>query len=124
MAQHACVEIAPPFMRIVQGAVGRLCDGVDGQVAPPQVFDQRHPRAEFDGEAAVAGSGFTFQAGQRIFFVGDGVQEHREVASHFPVAEPQQFLARGADHHPVPFLDGQPEQGIPNRAADQIHLHR
>ena len=43
--------------------------------------------------------------------------------SEISLSRGEHLRAAGADHHPVALLDRQPQQGIPNRAADQIHLH-
>ena len=51
------------------------------------------------------------------------MQKHREVAADFAIIQAQQLLAGAADDDPVAFLDRQPQQGVPNRSANQIHLH-
>jgi hypothetical protein len=51
------------------------------------------------------------------------MQEYGKVASDLAKVPAQQFFPGSADDDPVPFLDGEPEQAVPNRSANQIHLH-
>jgi len=60
---------------------------------------------------------------QRVLLVSQRVQKHRKVAADLAIFQTHQLLARAADHHPIAFPDGHAEQGVPNRSANQIHLH-
>ena len=103
--------------------IAGLCDGIDGQIAAREILLESDLRPELDRKAAISGRCLSLAPGQRIFFVGLGMQEHGEVAAHFAIFETQQFVAGAPDHHPVAFLDGQTQQRVSNRAANQIHLH-
>jgi hypothetical protein len=124
VTQHSRLEIAAATVGIDQAAVGGLCDCIDREVAAPQVLGERHLGSKADFEAAIARRDFAFEAGERVFLVALRMQKHREVAPDLSIVEPQHFLARAADHDPIAFLDGQSQQAVPNRAANQIHLHR
>lgn len=121
--EHAVLQVARTVVRVDQPAVAVLGHGVDGQVAPRQVFFQRGGGREVHAETFVAGGGFAFGARQRILFLGFRVQEYREAAADLLIAERQHFFGRGADHHPVAFLDRQSQQFVANRAADQVSFH-
>ena len=64
------LEIAPAAEGIDEGAVRRLRDGVDGQVAPREILLERDFGPEFDREAAIARRTLALEARQRIFLVG------------------------------------------------------
>jgi len=78
---------------------------------------------ELDDESAITGRHLPFETRQRIFFMRVGMQEHGKVPAHFAKLSAQQLVAAAADDDPVAFLDGQPEQGVPDGTANQIHLH-
>ncbi len=110
-------------MRVDQRAVGRLGDGVDGQIAARKIFFERHFRPEFDGESAIAGRHLALEPRERVFLVSVGMQKHRKVAADLAIFQAQQLLAGAADDDPIALLDGEAEQGVPNGSANQIHLH-
>jgi len=51
------------------------------------------------------------------------MEENRKVLADAPIPERLEVLRRRADDHEVAFLDGQAEQGVPDRAADLVNLH-
>ena len=123
MAQQARVEITAPAIRIDDVSGGILGHGVDGQVATAQVVFEFHVRRKLGGKAAVAGSDLALEPRQRVFFLGPGVQEYREVASHRNESSALELAGRGAHDHPVALLHLAAEKAIPDRAAHQVHLH-
>jgi hypothetical protein len=122
--QAARLDVAGAAVRIDERTVGGSRHGVDGQIAAREVLLERHLRTELDAESAIARRGLALAPRERVLLVSFGMQEHREIASHGPIAEALELLAGAADDHPVALLDGQAEQPVPNSAADQIHLHR
>ena len=123
MAQHTCLDIANTAEWIDQRAVIRLCDGVDGEVAAAQVFFQCYRRISVDHEAAIAAPALAFGAGQRMFFAGLRMQEHREVAAHRFEAQRQHGFGRAADHHVIVVAGVQAQQLVADGAADEIGFH-
>ena len=123
MTQHPRIEIAPAAMGIEQRAVGRLGNGIDGQIAARQIFLERDLRPEFDRKSAIAGRHLALEPRQGMLLVSVGMQKHRKVPADFPIFQAQQLLSGAADDDPIAFLDGQAEQGVPNGSANQIHLH-
>ncbi len=121
--QHPRFDVALAAERVDQRPAGRLRHRVDGQIAPREVLLERHLGSEFDGESAVAGCDLALEPRERVLLVRVRMQKYREVAPDLAVPEPQQLLPRAAHHHPIALLHRQPEQGVPNRPADQIHLH-
>jgi hypothetical protein len=98
-------------------------DGVDGEVAAPQVVLQRDVGRGVDGEALIAAAALALGAGERVFLVRLGMQEHREVLADRLEALLDHLLRGGADHHPVAILDLQAEQLVADGAADDVLLH-
>jgi hypothetical protein len=123
MTQHSGIQVLPAAERIDQRAVPRLSHGVDGQIAACEILFQSDVGAEFDGEPAIARRHLALEPRQRVLLVGLGVQKHGKIAADFAKVTAQQLLTGPADDDPVPLLDGKPEQGVPNRSANQIHLH-
>ena len=123
MAQHAGFDVAPAAEGIDQRAVRRLSNGVDGQIAASKILLESDFGTEVDTEAAIAGTHLALEPGQCVFLVSLGMQKHRKVASDFAIIQAQQLLPGSAHDDPVSLLDGQPQQGVPNRSANQIHLH-
>jgi hypothetical protein len=124
MAQHAILQILlaaigvhQVFEVAVACPVGRSGDGVDGEIAPRQVFFQRHIGSGVNHKAAIAHAVLALGARQRIFLMGLGVQKHRKVAPHGHEAARAHLLRRGADHHPVRVVDGQAQQCIAHGTA-------
>ena len=76
-----------------------------------------------DHKALVAWRGFALGAGQRVLFFGDGVQKDGEVFANGQKAIGHHLFWRRPHHHPVAVNDGQPEQSVANRPADQVDLH-
>jgi hypothetical protein len=123
MAQHARLQVAYAAVGIDQVAVGRLRNGVDGQVAAGEILVERDLGTEIDGEPPIAGGYFALEPRQRVLLVGCGVQKNRKVAPDLPIIQAQQLFAGATDHHPIALLYSQAEQGVPNGSANQIHLH-
>ncbi len=121
--QGARVDVALAAVGIDENALGGLRHGIDGEIAAREILLERHLGAELHRESAIARGDLALAAGERVLLVGVGVQEHRKVSSHFPIAELLELLPRAADDNPITLLDGKPEQPVPNGSADQIHLH-
>ncbi len=121
--QQARVEIAQTPVRIDHLAGIVLRHGIDGEVAAPEVVLEFDVRRELGGEAAVARAHLALGARQRVFFLGLGMQEYREIAAHGNVSGAFELSRRGAHDHPVPLGHLATEQAIPDRAAHQVHLH-
>ena len=97
--------------------------GIDGEIAPCQVFFQAHIRRRMDGKTVVARRSFPFSAGQCVFIVGLRMQEHRKVFAHRHKTLVQHVLRRAPHHHPVAIFHRQPHQCIAHRTANHIELH-
>ena len=138
MAKHPGLQVGPAMEGVHQvGVVGvnrvdRVSvlgrrsgqgDGVDGQVAPGQVFFQRDIGRGVHRKAVVAGPGFALGAGQGIFLVCLGVQKDGKVFAHWQKALGQQGLGGGTHHHPVAVFHGQAQQGIAHRTTHHVNLH-
>ena len=123
MAQHAGGDVALAAIGVGQRAVFALRNGVDGQVAPRQVFFERDIRGGVHGKAAVALGRLALGTGQRIFLTAGRMQKHRKVLADRYIALRHQRFGRGADHDPVAVLHRQAQQGIANRTADHVNLH-
>ena len=123
MPQHARRDIARAAVGIDERAVVALGNGVDGEVAPQQVFFQRYRRVGIDDEPAIAAATLALRARKRMLFARVRMQEYREVASHRLEAEVFHLRLRRTHHHPVPVAGRQAEQPVAHRAADEIGLH-
>ena len=133
VAQHFGPEVAATVIGVNQCVrffpARRVCGvstnrhRIDCEVAPRQVFFQRHIRCCVHCKAMVARAGLALGTGQRVFLVGLRVQEHREVLAHRQEAFCDQCVGRGAHHHPVAIGAGLAQQGIAHRATDQVDLH-
>jgi hypothetical protein len=88
-----------------------------------QVLLERDFGRELGSEAAVAGRGLAFESRQRVFLMRLRMQEYRKLAAHRAIAELFHLLRGGAHDHPVALANLQPEQLVPDRAANQIDLH-
>src|SRR5215471_7969398 len=51
------------------------------------------------------------------------VQKHGKLLPDRHVAELFELFGTSADHDPVPLMNGQPEQLVPNCASDQVNFH-
>ena len=123
VAQGARVEIPTPSEGIDQRAVGGLRHRIDGQVAPREILLQRHVGTESYVKAAVSGGHLALEPRERVFLLRVGMKKDRKVAPDLAVIQVQQLLARAADDDPVALLHRKAQQGVPNRSANQIHLH-
>ena len=97
--------------------------GVDGEVAPGQVFFKGDVGRCLHGKAFVAPGGFALGAGEGVFLAAFGVQKHRKVFAHGQKALRAHGLGRAAHHHPVAVIHALAHQGIAHRTADDKHLH-
>ncbi|MNZ96059.1 hypothetical protein D3C78_1152370 [compost metagenome] len=126
MAQQPGLQIALAAIGVVQAAAVRPAfarrHGIDRQVAPRQVFFQRHIGRGLDGKTAVAAAALALGAGQRIFLVAGRVQKHRKVAAHGLIALGHHLLGRRAHHHPVAVIHRPAQQLVAHRAADHQDL--
>ena len=120
MPQHLVLQVLLPAIRVDQPAVVGLRDSVDAQVAPRQIFFQRHFRRGVYHKTFVARRGFALGACQCVFLVGARVQKHRKVFTYRREAKRRHVLWRAAHHHPVAVRPAEAQQGIAHCAADQI----
>jgi predicted aminopeptidase len=123
VAQDTSLQIIGATKRIDEFAGRTLRDGIDRQIAPAQILRERHVGGEAHSEPAIARRDLGFQARERVFLFSLGMQEDRELASHRKVPESLEILRARADDHPVTLARGNPEELIPNCAADQVDLH-
>ena len=124
MAQDLVAQVAPAVERVDDRAGLVLRDGVDGEVAPEQVLLEGDGRIGVDLEAAIARCRLALGSGEGVLLVRFRVQEDGEVGAHRPVAGGDQLVDGRADQHPVAIAPGLPQQGIANRTADEVPLHR
>lgn len=123
MAQHLRLQVPLTPVRVHQRAIRRLGHGIDGQIAPGEVFFQRHIRRRVYRESAIAGPYLTLGPRQGDLLMGLGVEEHGKILADRQVTRIQQGLRVRADGDPIPVLHRQTQQGVADGAADQIHLH-
>ena len=71
----------------------------------------------------VAGGGLALGAGQRVFLTRLRVEEYREVLADRPVAEGLEFGGRRPDDAPVTLGGREPQELVPDGAANEVHLH-
>ena len=122
--QHPLGEVPLATVGVDDCTVRIPCHGIDRQVPPPQVFLQGDRRIAVHRKAGVAVALLALGAGEGVLVFGLRVQEYGEVLAHLRVALLQHLCRRGTDHHPVSFRDRILEQGIADRAADQVGFHR
>jgi len=103
------------------GAVAR--HGIDGQVAAPQVLFERDRGREIGDETTVTWPHLALEPGERVFLVGLGMQEHREIPAHGTITQVLELGGCGAHDHPVALLDRSAQQLVPDRAAYEVDLH-
>jgi len=123
VAQQPLFEIRPAAVWVDDAAVCILCHGVDGEVPPEQVVLQRDCGVAVHDKTGVPVAPLALGARQRVFFLGFGMQEHREILAHLLIALPQQIVRPGANDYPVAFHDRIAQQGIADRAANQVDFH-
>ena len=123
MAQNPALQILLPAERVDNPPVLVLRHRIDGQIAPLQIFFQRHIRVGEHLKRRVAAPRFALGACQCVFLVALRMQEHGEILAHRLIALRQQLFRRRAHHHPVAVFHRQVQQSIAHRAADQINLH-
>ena len=95
-------------------------NGVDGQVAPRQVFFQRDGGAGLHGKAPVAGGAFALGARQGVFLARLRMKENGKVLAHGHKAARGHVFRRGAHHHPVAVVHGQAQQTVAHGATDHV----
>ena len=69
-------------------------------------------------KAVIAACGFALGAGECVFLVRVGVQEHRKVFANRLIALCHQSLGRAAHNHPVAVRTREAHQGIAHCTAD------
>ena len=74
-------------------------------------------------EPVIAMPGFALGTGQRIFLMGFGVQEHREVFTDRGKPCGQHFFGRAPDDNIIPITRRQAEQSVAYGATDNVGLH-
>ena len=124
VAQHAGRKIALAAVRIDQRAVVVARHRVDREVAPGEVVLERDFGRREELEAAVAAPVLALGARERVFLVRVRMQEHREIATHRPVAGRDHDFGRRADDDPVAIGAAAAEQLVAHRAADAVDAHR
>ncbi|GAO26293.1 Nitrogen assimilation regulatory protein NtrX [Alicycliphilus sp. B1] len=112
----------------VEKAIGAypVCAGsyrIDSEVAPREIFLQRHVGRGLHDEAAVAAPALALGARQRVFLVRLGVQEHGKVAPHGHEAARHHVLGPGAHDDPVVVIDGAAQKPVAHGAAHHVDLH-
>jgi hypothetical protein len=123
MTQHARLDIAHAIERIGERAVLVLGNRVDGEVAPRQILLQRHRRIGLEHEAVIAAPTLALGTRQRVFLTRARVKEHRKVLAHRLVAQRQQLLRIGPDHHMIAIDHRPPKQPVTHRSANEMNLH-
>ena len=133
MAQHFGSQVGLSAIRIHDVALPiadrgvRQCfghsHGIQGQVAPRQVFFQRHIGRGLNGKAFVTPCRFSLGARQCEFFTRLRVQKNRKVFAHRHIALRCHGFRGAAHHHPIAVVDGQSHEGIPHRATHHINTH-
>jgi predicted thioredoxin/glutaredoxin len=84
VAQHARLDVAAAAVRVDQRAVLVLRDGVDSQVAAPEVVLERDLRPALEREAVVTAAGLALGARERVLLARLRVQEDREIPPDRP----------------------------------------
>ncbi len=121
-AQHPAFEVDSAVVRIEVLLRQRIPgNGVDGEVAPPRGFVERHVRIARDGEAAMPAAGLGLAAGQghvdRAELVdGEGLPHGLDAAERGQ--QPLQVVLRNAEHLEVEILRRAAQQAIADEAAN------
>ena len=123
MAQHVFAQIRRAAKRVDQLARLIFGDRVDRQVAPAQIVLQSDVCIRHEIKPVIARSGLAFGARECVLFTRLRVQEYGEILADGRVAQGNQVLRRGADDDVIAVLDGQAEQAIAHRAADEVGFH-
>ena len=76
MAQYAVMQIVAATEWVDNLAIGRLRDGVDGEVATLEVFFECDVRIGVKSKAFVAFANFAFGAGECVFFAALWMNEY------------------------------------------------
>src|SRR5690606_34834357 len=98
-------------------------DGIDGEIAAPQVLLQCHRRVGADIEAVVARAGFQFGTGERVLLVALRMQVDRKTAADAPVTLRFELSWCCTDDDPVALADRQAQQPVAYGTAYQEDLH-
>ena len=123
MAETFCSQVDLPTVGVDNLAGCVLGHGVDGEVAAQQVFFERDVGRGMDDEALVAAPRFALGAGKRVFLMGIGMQEDREVLADRLVALRDHLLGRGTDDDMIAVGLRQPQQAVTHGPADNVGLH-
>ena len=92
--------------------------------AARQVLFQRDVGCGVEHEPAVAGARLALGACERVFLMGQRMQEHREIAPHRREAGRHHLLRCRANDDPVAVVRRHPHQLVAHRTADDIRFHR
>ena len=71
-------------------------------------------------ETGIALGSFAFGAGEGVFFVGFGMEEHGKIFADRLEALRQHSLCVGTDDHPIAVFNGQTQKIIADGAADEV----
>ncbi len=123
MPQHAVVQVIHAVVGVDQFTPGGFGHGINGEVAPPQVFLKGNAGVCAGFKAGIAVTCFTLGACQCVFLFCLRVQEHREILADRLITQIKHLLRRDADDHPVAFLHRQSESLVTYGAADQVDIH-
>ena len=124
VTQQVVLKILLAAERVDNVAVFGLRHGIYGQVAAFQVFFQGYVGCAIHLEPVIAMALLSLSAGQRILFMGLGVQEHGKISAHLAKTLCQHGFRGGAHHHPVAVFNWQAEQLIAHGAANQVDVHK
>src|SRR4029079_12873823 len=116
-AQQPAREVGAAAARVDERAGLVARDRVGREVAARQVLLEGDAHGGIEREPRVAGTDLSLRAGERVLLARARMEENRKVLADAPIPERLEVLRRRADDHEVAFLDGQAEQGVPDRAA-------
>ncbi len=117
------LQIRAASVRIDEVSIGAARHGIDGQVAPLQVFLKGHRSRMLGDKAAVTWRDLAFQSRQRVLLLRLRVQVHWEIPADGAVSELLQLGRFRTHDDPVTLLDWATQQFIPDGATHEVDLH-